>query len=166
SFSYDGRTSALAGISFEARPGQLIAIVGLNGAGKTTLVNLIMSLYQPSSGTIFFDDLPSTKLNLSKLRENIGIVSQEVLLFKVSIRNNIKYGRPNASDEEVIAAAEMAGAHEFIASLPEDYETIVGEKGVKLSQGQKQRLSIARAILKDPPILIFDEATSAQDPFT
>jgi subfamily B ATP-binding cassette protein MsbA len=166
SFSYDGRERVLDGISFQAEAGQLISIVGPSGAGKSTLVNLIMCLYQPASGTIRFDSVPTSQLNLQSLRERIGIVSQEILLFNDSIRNNIRYGRIGASDEEVANASRIAGAHEFISEMAEGYDTRVGEKGVKLSVGQKQRLSIARAILKDPDILIFDEATSALDPLT
>src|SRR5262249_50075607 len=137
-----------------------------SGAGKTTLVNLVICLYQPSSGEILFNGVPASKLNLRALRERIGIVSQEIVLFNDSIANNIRYGRPGSTDEEVVSASQIAGAHDFIADLTEGYETRVGDKGVKLSVGQKQRLSIARAVLKDPDILIFDEATSALDPLT
>lgn len=166
SFSYDRQQLALEQVSFVARPGQLVAIVGPSGAGKSTLVNLIISLYQPGSGQIYFDKVPITELNLQSLRERVGIVSQEIFLFNDSIKSNICYGRLDASDEEVREAARLAAAHEFISQLPDGYETDVGEKGVNLSVGQKQRLSIARAILKSPDILIFDEATSALDPLT
>jgi ATP-binding cassette, subfamily B, bacterial MsbA len=165
-FSYDAEHPALDDVSFAAGPRQLVAIVGRSGAGKSTLVNLIIALYRPDSGRISFDDGPSELLNRQSLRERIGIVSQEIFLFDDTIRNNIRYGRPEASDAEVLSAAIPAAAHEFISSLADGYETRVGEKGVTLSVGQKQRISIARAILKDPDILIFDEATSALDPLT
>jgi ABC-type multidrug transport system fused ATPase/permease subunit len=166
SFSYGGSKPALDDVSFAVGPRQLVAIVGPSGAGKSTLVNLIIGLYQPSSGSVRFDDRPSEELNRQSLRARIGIVSQEVFLFDDSIRNNIRYGRPEISNEEVMKASRRAGAHEFIAALPGGYETAVGENGVKLSVGQKQRISIARALLKDPDILIFDEATSALDALT
>jgi subfamily B ATP-binding cassette protein MsbA len=166
SFSYAGSTPALDDVSFAVGPRQLVAIVGPSGAGKSTLVNLILGLYQPVSGSVRFDDWPSGTLNRQSLRERIGIVSQEVFLFDDSIRNNIRYGRPDVSNEAVMQASQQAGAHEFIAALPGGYETVVGGNGVKLSVGQKQRISIARALLKDPDILIFDEATSALDAVT
>ena len=166
SFSYDSEHPALDDVSFAAGPRQLVAIVGRSGAGKSTLVNLIIALYQSGSGRISFDDIPAEQLNRQSLRERIGIVSQEIFLFDDTIKNNIRYGRPEMSDAEVLTASIDAEAHEFISALPEGYETRVGEKGVKLSVGQKQRISIARAILKDPDILIFDEATSALDPLT
>lgn len=166
SFSYDGEHPALDDVSFAAGPRQLVAIVGRSGAGKSTLVNLIIALYQSGAGRISFDDIPAGQLNRQSLRERIGIVSQEIFLFDDTIRNNIRYGRPGMSDAEVLTASIAAEADEFISALPDGYETRVGEKGVKLSVGQKQRISIARAILKDPDILIFDEATSALDPLT
>lgn len=166
SFSYDGAHPALDDVSFAAGPRQLVAIVGRSGAGKSTLVNLIIALYPSGSGRICFDDIPAEQLNRQSLRERIGIVSQEIFLFDDTIRSNIRYGRPEMSDAAVLAASIDAGADEFISALPDGYDTRVGEKGVKLSVGQKQRISIARAILKDPDILIFDEATSALDPLT
>ncbi len=165
-FSYDGTDLALDHVSFKVEPGQVVAIVGPSGAGKSTLINHILCLYQPTSGKVSFGSMPADELNLQSLRERIGIVSQEIFLFNDSVRNNIRYGLPGAFDEEVIRASQIADAHEFICELPDGYDTIVGEKGVKLSVGQKQRLSIARAILKDPDILIFDEATSALDSVT
>jgi ABC-type multidrug transport system fused ATPase/permease subunit len=166
SFSYDKQRPALEGVSFESTTGQLIAIVGPSGAGKSTLVNLMMSLYEPCSGQIYFDGIPASQFTPQSLRERIGIVSQEIFLFNDTVKNNIRYGRTGASEEEVISAARSAGAHEFISQLPEGYQTTIGERGVMLSVGEKQRLSIARAILKDPDILILDEATSALDAAT
>lgn len=166
SFSYDGVNEVLRDIDFEAEPGQIVALVGPSGAGKSTLVNLILGLYRPSAGQIFIDGAPATEIDLKSLRSRIGLVSQEVLLLNETIKSNVRYGRHDASDEEVERAARIAGAHEFICELPDGYETRVGEKGVRLSVGQKQRLAIARAILKDPDIFIFDEATSALDAIT
>ncbi len=165
-FSYDGRRTVLENISFDVEPGQLVSIVGPSGAGKSTLVNLILGLYRPLTGKIYYDELASEEINLQSLRERLAVVSQEIFLFNESVVENIRYGRPDASNEEVFAAARLAGAHEFISQLLEGYETKVGGKGVKLSVGQKQRLSIARAILRNPDILILDEATSALDPLT
>lgn len=166
SFSYDGEKEVLRDISFEVAPGQIVALVGPSGAGKSTLVNLILGLYCPTAGRLYIDDVPTDEIDLQSLRERIGVVSQEVFLFNDSIKTNIRYGRHDASDEEVARAARVAGADDFICRLPDGYETQIGEKGVKLSVGQKQRLSIARAILKNPDVFIFDEATSALDGLT
>jgi subfamily B ATP-binding cassette protein MsbA len=166
SFRYEDETEALKDISFEVEPGQIVALVGLSGAGKSTLINLILGLYRPTSGNIYVDNVSMADVNVRSLRQRIGVVSQETLLFNETIKNNLRYGRHDATDEEVVQAARTADADEFIRRLPDGYETKVGEKGVRLSVGQKQRLSIARAILKNPDIFIFDEATSALDAIT
>ncbi|MCA9003241.1 MAG: ATP-binding cassette domain-containing protein, partial [Planctomycetes bacterium] len=138
-------------------------LVGPTGAGKSTIIKLLLRFYDPTRGSITLDGVDLVSLNLNNLRKAIGLVSQDVFLFHGSVRDNIAYGKPDATQEEVEAAARAAEADEFIRELPQGYETIVGERGQKLSGGQRQRLSIARAVLKDPPILILDEATSAVD---
>lgn len=164
SFHYETEThDVLTHLNLKVREGESIALVGPSGGGKTTLCSLIPRFYDVSSGEILLDGQPITELTLRSLRENIGVVAQDVYLFSGSIRENIAYGKKDASDEEIIEAAKLAGAHEFIMSLPQGYDTYVGERGVKLSGGQKQRVSIARVFLKNPPILILDEATSALD---
>lgn len=140
-----------------------MALVGTSGAGKTTLCSLIPRFYDVSEGAVYLDGTDIRKIRLKDLRRQIGIVQQDVYLFAGSIMDNIRYGRPDASDEEVIRAARAANAHDFIMEMPAGYDTDIGQRGVKLSGGQKQRLSIARVFLKNPPILIFDEATSALD---
>lgn len=150
-------------ISFSADPGQVVALLGATGSGKSTLINLIPRFYDVNSGKVTVDDIDVREVTLESLRTHIGIALQEPVLFSGSIRDNIRYGRPDATDEEVIEAAKAAQAHEFIISLPKSYETEVGERGVGLSGGQKQRVSIARAILVKPKILILDDSTSSVD---
>ena len=164
SFDYTETIPVLEDISFSARSGQVIALVGPSGAGKTTLVNLIPRFYEVMEGGIRIDGSDVRDVKVDSLREQIGIVPQETILFSDTVLENIRYGRLDASDDEVIAAARAANAHEFIVEdLADGYETVVGEMGVKLSGGQRQRVAIARAILKAPRILILDEATSALD---
>lgn len=163
SFRYVDDVPVLKNVSFKVNPGEMVALVGPTGVGKTTIANLIPRFYDPDAGQILIDDVDIRKIKLSSLRKQISMVSQDVFLFNGTVKENILYGRPDATDEEVIAAAKAANAHEFIMELPEGYDTRVGERGVKLSGGQKQRISIARALLKDAPILILDEATSSVD---
>lgn len=164
SFRYNDKNEyVLNHVSIDVKAGEYVALVGSSGAGKTTLCSLIPRFYDVTDGSICVDGEDVRDLKLKCLRNNIGIVQQDVYLFAGSIIENIRYGRPGASDEEVYEAAKKANAHEFIMSLPEGYDTDIGQRGIKLSGGQKQRLSIARVFLKNPPILIFDEATSALD---
>ena len=153
----------LKGINLRISKGERVAIVGPSGSGKSTLIDLLPRLYDVTKGAIYIDGIDIRKIKLSSLRRLISVVSQDVILFNDTVFNNILYGRPDASREEVIEAAKLAHAHEFIEQLPEGYETVVGDRGVRLSGGQKQRISIARAFLKNAPILILDEATSALD---
>lgn len=163
-FEYpDDHTPVLDDICLSIKPGEKVALVGPSGGGKTTLCNLIPRFYDTTSGKICVDGRDIKKLTLNSLRKNIGVVQQDVYLFSGTVYDNIAYGKQDASREEVIQAAKMAGAHEFIEELKDGYDTYVGERGVKLSGGQKQRISIARVFLKNPPILILDEATSALD---
>jgi subfamily B ATP-binding cassette protein MsbA len=165
SFAYhdDPDTPILSGIDLEVNPGEVLALVGPSGAGKTTLVNLVPRFFDPSQGRVSIDEQDLRTVSLLSLRSQIGIVPQETLLFGGSVRENILYGRLEASQEELQAAAMAANAHDFILQLPEGYDTLVGERGVKLSGGQRQRIAIARAILKNPRILLLDEATSSLD---
>lgn len=166
SFAYDGREPVLQDVSFLVRPGEHVAIVGPSGVGKTTLLSLLLRFYKPARGEIWFDGRPAAEYELASLRMRIGYVSQSTLLLSGTIAENLRYGNPSASDAAVTRAAQSAGIHEFISSLPDGYATRVGEKGVNLSEGQKQRLSIARALIVDPDILVLDEPTSALDGVT
>ena len=164
SFHYEENTEeVLSQVNLRVDAGEYIALVGSSGAGKTTLCSLIPRFYDVSNGAIKIDDVDIRDIKLDSLRSHIGIVQQDVYLFVGTVMENIRYGKPDATDEEVIRAAKAANAHEFIMNLPQQYNTDIGQRGVKLSGGQKQRLSIARVFLKNPPILIFDEATSALD---
>ena len=163
SFAYDPRAPVLIDISFTARPGELVAIVGPTGSGKTTLINLLHRFYDPIAGSVTIDGHDLRGVTLTSFYQQIGLVPQETHLFGGTIRENILYGRLTATHDELIAASLTANAHVFIMALPDGYETKVGEKGVNLSGGQRQRIAIARAVLKDPRILILDEATSALD---
>lgn len=162
-FSYSGRSDTLKGISFTAKPGQVIGIVGPTGAGKSTLVSLLPRFYDVKEGRILIDGVDARELTLASLRQQISIVLQEPLLFSGTIAENIRYGRLEATDDEIIGAAKAANAHDFIMRLPLKYETILGERGAAISGGERQRISVARAFLKDAPILILDEPTSAVD---
>ena len=164
SFHYsENKENVLSHVNLDVKPGEYVAIVGSSGAGKTTLCSLIPRFYDVTGGAVRLDGIDIRDVKLKDLRRQIGIVQQDVYLFAGTILENIRYGKPEATDEEVVNAAMAANAHEFIMSLPEGYNTDIGQRGVKLSGGQKQRLSIARVFLKNPPVLIFDEATSALD---
>ena len=166
SFSYEDGTEVLRDININIRPGETFALVGSSGGGKTTMCHLIPRFYDVTEGKILVDGKDVRQLTQESLRRNIGIIQQDVFLFADSVMENIRYGRPDATDEEVVRAAQLAQIHEEIMQMPEHYHTMVGERGVTLSGGQKQRISIARVFLKDPPILILDEATSALDSVT
>jgi len=165
-FAYDPRSPVLGNIDFEAKPGELIALLGLTGSGKTTVVNLIPRFYDVSTGQVTFDDQDVRDWPLEALRQQVAIVQQEVFLFAATLKENIAYGRPDATDEEIEAAAKLARIHHFINRLPEQYDTWVGERGANFSGGQKQRIAIARALLMDPRVLIFDDSTSSVDAAT
>ena len=162
-FAYKEGANALSHVSLAASPGQMVAFVGPSGAGKSTIANLIPRFYDVSSGAIRIDGYDVREVTMESLRRQIGIVPQETMLFSTTVRENIRYGRLDATEEEIVQAAKDANAHDFIMALPEGYDTKIGERGLNLSGGQRQRIAIARAILKDPRILILDEATSALD---
>jgi ATP-binding cassette subfamily B protein len=164
-FHYPSRPNqaALSDFSLAVQPGQTVAIVGPSGAGKSTVFQLLLRFYDPNSGRIVLDGVATRSMALLDLRQRIGIVPQDAVIFSSSALENIRYGKPGASDDEVKAAAQAAFAHEFISALPEGYDTFLGERGVRLSGGQRQRIAIARAMLKNPPLLLLDEATSALD---
>jgi ABC-type multidrug transport system fused ATPase/permease subunit len=166
SFSYSGELPTLSDISFHARPGETIALVGTTGAGKSTIINLLTRFYEFDSGEVSVDGNPLRDFSIRALRQQIGMVTQECFLFNGTIRENLQIGKPDATDEELLEAAAVANARSFIDRLPQGLSSVVGERGVKLSVGEKQRLSIARALLKDPPILILDEATASVDTAT
>ena len=165
SFGYgdDEERRVISGLNLTVKAGKTLALVGPSGGGKTTLCNLIPRFYRVSEGRILLDGTDISDLTLESLRSSIGMVSQSVFLFDGTVRENIAYARPDASDEEVISAAKSANIHDFVMTLPNGYDTAVGERGVKLSGGQRQRIAIARVFLKNPKLLILDEATSALD---
>jgi len=162
-FSYSKGKEVLKDINFTIKQGQMTALVGLSGAGKTTITNLLARFYDPDSGTIRIDGYDIREVTLESLRKQIGMVTQDTYVFNATIKENLLYAKPSATDKEIERACKVANIHDFIMGLPNGYDTVVGERGTKLSGGEKQRLSIARALLKDPRIIILDEATSSLD---
>lgn len=162
-FSYDGEVPALSDISFDVQPGTRVAVVGRSGSGKSTLINLLMRLYEPDSGAIYMDGAEIRDIGLNVLRRQISLVPQDTFLFSGTVWDNLRYGRPTASEEELEHCAKLANADDFICRLPRGYDTEIGERGVRLSGGQRQRIAIAMAFVKDAPILVFDEATASMD---
>jgi ATP-binding cassette subfamily B protein len=165
-FGYERGKEVIKGVSFSIAPGEIIGLIGRSGAGKSTIINLLSRFYEVNSGEILIDGYSIDKIDISQLRENMGIVMQESFLFNASIAENIAYGINNASFSDIVDAAKAAYAHEFILRKPDGYDTLVGDSGERLSGGEKQRISIARAILHNPPVLILDEATSSVDSTT
>ena len=163
-FAYPDRVPLLRGLDLRICPGETVALTGVNGAGKSTLVHLLLRLLEPDSGTVYIDGSDVRDYRLAALREGVGLVAQHVMLFNATIAENIAYGREDATPEAIESAAQAARAHDFVTQLPDGYNTVIGDQGVKLSGGQKQRIALARALLKDPPILILDEATAMFDP--
>ena len=162
-FGYDDETQVLRDVSFKIEPGQVVGIVGPTGSGKSTVLSLLPRIYDPSGGRILIDGVDVATFKLASLRAQVGFVLQETVLFRGTIRENIAYGRPGATDEEVVAAAKVANADEFIGRMPHGYDTVVGERGDTLSGGQRQRIGIARAVIRNSPIMILDEPTAALD---
>ena len=162
-FGYEEAKPVLEDLSFVVEPGEMIGLAGHSGAGKSTLINLICRFYEPQEGAILIDAHDTRRVNLQSLRRQIGVVLQDPFLFNGTVADNVAYGHPEASLEEIVAAARAANAHDFVMDMPDGYDTMVGERGLRVSGGERQRLAIARAILRDPRILILDEATSNVD---